>query len=867
MKSTIIPNDESSLQSSTPSISESLQQAIAHHQAGQLQDAERIYRGILQAQPNHPDASHNLGVLAVQVKQPAAGLPYFKAALAANPNQMQYWLSYIDALIQIESIDTARQILEQGLKRGLSGRAFETLAARLSNAEKARSDQPAELDSAIAYREAGCYKEAASVLRSWVASNPQDASAYALLAQVLSLANLDEQAWASSQTALNINPALPIVQRNHARLLLKQQKIDDALQASQLAYQNDVSDPENQLVLANAMMVNNQIEPAFALVARALQSRPGYAEAIATRGLLKLRSNDFAGALADVEMALSIKPHLWQLWGIVGSLRHQFRNLAGAIEALEKALDHEPGNVLHMVNLGEFRRQAGALEAAIAILEKAVAIASDNPSAWANLGTALHESQRIPEAKAAYSKALEIKPELPEVASNLGVFAKDEGNWEEALRYFDQALAYQPTRVVFMTNRAAALNALGRYYEAEQALCHVKSIDPDCPVNLCNLGNTFRGSGRLAEAVASYRRALEIKPNFAEAHSNLGITLNDLGQINEAEASYRRALEINPNLVEALWMLGHTLCDLDNLKEAAVVYQKAFDLDSATRAKKRLDAAVYLAVLYYLDGNFEQCRSKLLACQSILTKKNLEQKNARIYWGYLDKLLVWHEQYRQIDNQLHGIRALYVIGESHSLCAHGVVVRYDNQEWRCAAEWISGCKQWHLGNGKANKYKHKFEAIMKRLPCQSTILLCIGEIDCRHGEGIFKAWKKSNDKLLEEVVLNTTNTYISYVTKIAVQYGHRLIVGGVPAPNTQLAALSPEVAGQIVHLIRIFNAMLKDQVLAAGMDFLDVYALTDRGDGIASGEWHIDNNHLLPSTVVEAFSGGHLIKGINLTTT
>ena len=66
---------------------QALQQAVIHHKAGRLQDAERLYRAILQAQPQHPEANHNLGVLAVQVKQPAAGLPYFKTALEANPNQ------------------------------------------------------------------------------------------------------------------------------------------------------------------------------------------------------------------------------------------------------------------------------------------------------------------------------------------------------------------------------------------------------------------------------------------------------------------------------------------------------------------------------------------------------------------------------------------------------------------------------------------------------------------------------------------------------------------------------------------------------------------------------------------------------------
>ncbi len=59
-------------------IAEALQQAIDHHQSGRLQEAEQLYRAILQAQPDQPDASHNLGVLAGQIGRPADGLPYLK---------------------------------------------------------------------------------------------------------------------------------------------------------------------------------------------------------------------------------------------------------------------------------------------------------------------------------------------------------------------------------------------------------------------------------------------------------------------------------------------------------------------------------------------------------------------------------------------------------------------------------------------------------------------------------------------------------------------------------------------------------------------------------------------------------------------
>jgi Tfp pilus assembly protein PilF len=81
-------------------IDETLQQAVAFHEEGKLQDAERLYRAILQSQPLHPDANHNLGVLAVSVNKADAALPLFKTALKANPKKEQFWFSYIDALIK-----------------------------------------------------------------------------------------------------------------------------------------------------------------------------------------------------------------------------------------------------------------------------------------------------------------------------------------------------------------------------------------------------------------------------------------------------------------------------------------------------------------------------------------------------------------------------------------------------------------------------------------------------------------------------------------------------------------------------------------------------------------------------------------------
>ena len=71
-------------------IDQALQQGIEAHKAGQLQDADRLYTAILKAQPNHPDANHNMGILAEGVGKVEHALPFFKTALEANPATAQF---------------------------------------------------------------------------------------------------------------------------------------------------------------------------------------------------------------------------------------------------------------------------------------------------------------------------------------------------------------------------------------------------------------------------------------------------------------------------------------------------------------------------------------------------------------------------------------------------------------------------------------------------------------------------------------------------------------------------------------------------------------------------------------------------------
>jgi len=122
-------------------IDQALQRGIEAHKAGQLQEAERLYRLILQKVPKHPDANHNLGVLAVTVNKAEAALPLFKVALEANPNQGQFWLSYIETLIKEKQFDIAKNVLEQGKQLGLAGEKVEILSQELVRGTQEQENQ------------------------------------------------------------------------------------------------------------------------------------------------------------------------------------------------------------------------------------------------------------------------------------------------------------------------------------------------------------------------------------------------------------------------------------------------------------------------------------------------------------------------------------------------------------------------------------------------------------------------------------------------------------------------------------------------------------------------------------------------------
>ena len=63
-----------------------IQQAVAAHHEGKLEEAERLYRSLLEANPNNLDANNNLGVLLFNLSRFSEAEKYFKKVIKLKPD-------------------------------------------------------------------------------------------------------------------------------------------------------------------------------------------------------------------------------------------------------------------------------------------------------------------------------------------------------------------------------------------------------------------------------------------------------------------------------------------------------------------------------------------------------------------------------------------------------------------------------------------------------------------------------------------------------------------------------------------------------------------------------------------------------------
>ncbi len=130
-----------------------LQKAMAQHNAGQLSEAEALYRQILQVNPSHLDVLRLLGVIACQSGQAAKALDLLDRAIQIDPNVAEVHFDRGNALHVLQQLQAAVQSYDKAIllkpdyaeayhNRGSTLHALQQFQAAGENYDKALQIKP-----------------------------------------------------------------------------------------------------------------------------------------------------------------------------------------------------------------------------------------------------------------------------------------------------------------------------------------------------------------------------------------------------------------------------------------------------------------------------------------------------------------------------------------------------------------------------------------------------------------------------------------------------------------------------------------------------------------------------------------------------
>ncbi|HTU93630.1 MAG TPA: tetratricopeptide repeat protein [Gemmataceae bacterium] len=349
-----------------PSMSQTLAQARADHQAGRLEQAERTYRSILQVDPNHAEALHLLGLMAYQLGKLDAADQFIGRAIQLNNNEPSF---------------------------------FSNLG--------------------LVYQAQGRLDEAAASFHQAVRLGPRFAGAHSNLGTVLSQQGRLKEATEAFRQAVQLEPEKSLFHFNLGNTLLKQGQHREAVRCYRLALERRRDYPEAYNNLGSAFLYLDELAEAEQNFREALRLRPRFADACNNLGLTCMRQGRLEEARQAFEQAVLAQPDFVQAHHNLGKTFFELRRLEEALQHYQRALRLQADFAEAHQSMGHLLWKVGRTDEAISAYREALRLKPSFADGHCGLGLALMEQGRLVEAQEAFRQALRLQPDFATAHSNL----------------------------------------------------------------------------------------------------------------------------------------------------------------------------------------------------------------------------------------------------------------------------------------------------------------------------------------------------------------------------------------------------------------------------------------------------------------
>lgn len=460
-------------------VNQALVHAVRLHQAGDLAGAEAVYRQVLQVEPENPDATHLLGMIAHARGNPHEAVELIGRAVERSPGSAHFHANLGNALRDAGRPSEAAAAYGRALElQPASPEVLNNLgivhlqlgddSAAAWCFERSLEQRPGHagalcnLSSALSHL--GRHEEAVRAAGAAAAAAPELAAAYAALGSAHATAGDAEEARDAFSRAVALDANLVEAHVGLSGVLSWLQEHRAAVGAAGYATKLRPQDHAAWMALGVALLGDQRREEAVEAFKQAAALLPGFAPAYANMGVVLSELGRHGEALEALRQAAALSPQD----------PSSLRNLALALDAIgdrgasedaaRRALALRPEDPASLDLLGSLLGRRGEAEESAALLGRASEMAPEDDRIRGRLGASLERVERYEEAIREFERAVETSAEPSVHRLRLGMARLRRGDfargWADLEARFDSA-EYQKSHPAYNRPRWRASTARG----------------------------------------------------------------------------------------------------------------------------------------------------------------------------------------------------------------------------------------------------------------------------------------------------------------------------------------------------------------------------------------------------------------------
>lgn len=459
---------------------------------GNTEDAIRLFKKCLQIDPNNAAAAYELSIIALNANDFQNAELFSRKAYNINPENEWYAILFVESLQRNkkpgEAIKVYQKLIKSFPERSDIYYDFADCYLRMNKPDEAieiydelekKTGVNAELSlqKEKIFVRMGKFEKAVEEINKLIASAPDDAKYYGILAELYAANNKDAEAVETYQKALKIDADNPYINLSFSEYYRQKRDYPKGFIYLEKAFNSEELDIDSKVkILLSYYVVSEKSEElkaqSLTLCDMLIKAHPKEAKAYSVAGDFYYRDKKLEKAKEYFGKAVELDKSKYIIWNQLLIIESELQQFTEMIKHGKEAVELFPNEPTVYLLLGIAYLQEKNPSEALIVLNQGKNLIIDNKPLlgqfYANIGDAYYRTKQMELSDESYEEALKINPNDTYVLNNYAYYLSLRNvNLEKAEEMSKKSNEIDRDNASYNDTYGWILYGMGKYQEAK----------------------------------------------------------------------------------------------------------------------------------------------------------------------------------------------------------------------------------------------------------------------------------------------------------------------------------------------------------------------------------------------------------------